>query len=154
MLWWCCSSSHTEHHKIRFAIFRSFLQIDIEFTSHWFKWEIWEESNSTQPLRTLNFDNYALAFNTQALGDNSPSQECPPTAGKLADSKVGPEEANKRGESAIGLTCGWITVVARTERRTAMAGGEAVAARPPRLGLRWNATETRPSSVIGGSRLG
>jgi hypothetical protein len=153
MLWWCCSSSHTEHHKIRFAIFRSFLQIDIEFTSHWFKWEIWEESNSTQPLRTLNFDNYALAFNTQALGDNSPSQQCPPTAGKLADGKVGPEEANKQGkvrlDSRVAESQWWLG-----RRDVAMAGGEAVAARPPRLGLRWNASETRPSSAIGGSRVG
>jgi hypothetical protein len=84
----------------------------------------------------LNLHNYALAFNTQALGDKSPSQQCPPAAGKLADGEVGLEEANKQGGGAIGLTCGRFVVVARTERLPAMAGGEAVATRPPRLGLR------------------
>jgi hypothetical protein len=33
----------------------------------------------------------------------------------------------------------------------AMSGGEAVATRPPRLGLRCNAGEARPSRVRGGS---
>jgi hypothetical protein len=56
--------------------------------------------------------------------------------GKLAGGEVGPEEANKRGEGAIGLTCGRFAVEARAERRPAMADGEAVATRLPRLGLR------------------
>jgi hypothetical protein len=58
-----------------------------------------------------------------------------PRRGKLAGGEVGPEEANKRGGWAIGLTCGRFAVVARTERRPAMADDEVVAARPPRLGL-------------------
>jgi hypothetical protein len=32
-----------------------------------------------------------------------------------------------------------------------MAGGEAVAARPPRLGFRGNAGDARPSHALGGS---
>jgi hypothetical protein len=54
-----------------------------------------------------------------------------------------------------GLTCGLFAVAARAERGPAMAGGEAVAARPPRLRFfRGNASDARPSSVIGGSRVG
>jgi hypothetical protein len=45
-------------------------------------------------------------------------------------------------------------VVAQAERGPAMAGGEAVAARPPRLGFRGNAGDARPSSAIGGSLVG
>jgi hypothetical protein len=40
-------------------------------------------------------------------------------------------------------------VVARAGRSPAMAGGEAVAARPPRLGLRGNASDARPSRAPG-----
>jgi hypothetical protein len=58
-----------------------------------------------------------------------------PRRGKLAGGEVRPEEANKQGEGAIGLTCGRFAVVARTERSPAMAGGEAVTTRPSRLGL-------------------
>jgi hypothetical protein len=50
----------------------------------------------------------------------------------------------------IGLTCGLLPAVARAERSPAMAGGEAVAARPPRLGLRGNAGDARPSHALGG----
>jgi hypothetical protein len=63
-----------------------------------------------------------------------------------------PEEANKRGERAIGLTCSLLTVVARAGRSPAMVGGEAVAARPPWLSLRGNAGDARPSRAPGGSR--
>jgi hypothetical protein len=52
---------------------------------------------------------------------------------------------------AIGLTCGLLTVVARAERSPAMDGGEAVAERPPRLGLRGKAGDARPSRALGGS---
>jgi hypothetical protein len=54
----------------------------------------------------------------------------------------------------IGLTCGRFTVVAQTERRLAIAGDEAVAARPPRLRLWLTAGNARPSGAIGGSRVG
>jgi hypothetical protein len=54
----------------------------------------------------------------------------------------------------IGLTCGLFAVVARAERGPVMASGEAVAARSPRLGFRGNAGDARPSSAIGGSRVG
>jgi hypothetical protein len=69
-------------------------------------------------------------------GTNPLHNSALPRRGKLADGEVGLEEANKRGGGAIGLTCGRFVVVARTERLPAMAGGEAVATRPPRLGLR------------------
>jgi hypothetical protein len=42
-------------------------------------------------------------------------------------------------------------VVARAKRGPAMAGGEAVAARPLRLGFQGNADEARPSHALGGS---
>jgi hypothetical protein len=45
-------------------------------------------------------------------------------------------------------------VVARAEKGPAMADDEAVAARPPRLGFRGNTGDARPSSAIGGSRVG
>jgi hypothetical protein len=51
----------------------------------------------------------------------------------------------------IELTCGLFAVVAGAERGPAMAGGEVVAARPPRLGLRGNAGDARPSHALGGS---
>jgi hypothetical protein len=54
----------------------------------------------------------------------------------------------------IGLTCVLFAVAARAERGPVMADGEAVAARPPRLGFRGNAEAARPSSAIGGSRVG
>jgi hypothetical protein len=53
----------------------------------------------------------------------------------------------------IGLTCRLLAVVARAKWGPVMAGGEAVAARPPRLGFRGNAGDARPSSAIGGSRV-
>jgi hypothetical protein len=49
--------------------------------------------------------------------------------------------------------CGLFAVVARAERGPTMAGGEAVVARPPQLGLRGNVGDARPSSAIGGSRV-
>jgi hypothetical protein len=54
----------------------------------------------------------------------------------------------------IGLTCGLFAVVARAERGPAMAGGEAVATRPLRLGFRENAGEARPSRALGSSSGG
>jgi hypothetical protein len=54
----------------------------------------------------------------------------------------------------IGLTCDRFAVVARVERDPAMAGGEAMTARPPRLGFRGNVGDARPSSAVGGSRVG
>jgi hypothetical protein len=53
----------------------------------------------------------------------------------------------------IGLTCDRFAVVARAERDPVMAGGEAVTARPSRLGFRGNAGDARPSSAVGGSRV-
>jgi hypothetical protein len=54
----------------------------------------------------------------------------------------------------IGLTCVLFAVAARAEMGPVMAGGEAVAAQPPRLGFQGNAEDARPSSAIGGSREG
>jgi hypothetical protein len=39
-------------------------------------------------------------------GTNPLHNSALPWRDKLAGSEVGPEEANKRGEGAIGLTCG------------------------------------------------
>jgi hypothetical protein len=54
----------------------------------------------------------------------------------------------------IGLTCGRFAVVARAERDPTMAASEAVTARPPRLRFRGNVGDARPSSAVGGSRVG
>jgi hypothetical protein len=56
------------------------------------------------------------------------------------------------GGWAIVLMCSLLTVVARAGRSPAMAGDEAVTARPSRLGLRGNAGDARPSRAPGGSR--
>jgi hypothetical protein len=131
-----CRSSHTEHHKIGFAIFGFLYELILNLQVTESKGKSGKNLIALIPLELLNLQNYALAFNTQALGDNSPSQQCPPAAGQARRRRAWAGGGNKRGGCAIGLTCGWIAVVARTERRPVMAGGEAVAARPPRLGLR------------------
>jgi hypothetical protein len=79
MLCVSCSSSHTEHNKIRFAIFGFFNELiwNLQVTG---------SNNKTgnllalSPLELLNLHSYALAFNTQAPGENSPSQLYPPAA--------------------------------------------------------------------------
>jgi hypothetical protein len=53
-------------------------------------------------------------------GTNPLHNHALPQRGKIAGGEVGPEEANERGEGAIGLTCGRFAVVARTERCPAM----------------------------------
>jgi hypothetical protein len=106
------------------------------------------------PWNFWNFTNIPLHLTPRPSGTN-PLHNCTlPRWGKLAGGEVGPEEANKRGRWVIGLTCGRFAVVAQAKRRLAMAGGEVVAARPLRLGLRWNVGDARPSSAIGGSRVG
>jgi hypothetical protein len=74
--------------------------------------------------------NIPLHLTPRPSGTN-PLHNCTPLPrrGKLAGGEVGPEEANKRGGWAIGLTCARFVMVARAERRPAMAGGEVVAAR-------------------------
>jgi hypothetical protein len=89
----------------------------MEFRSHWIYSQNWEESNSTQPLRTFELSQPRPRIYTQALGDNPPSQQYPPPAGR-ARRRRGRTGGGKQARGcAIGLTCGWIALVARTERR-------------------------------------
>jgi hypothetical protein len=105
-------------------------------------------------LKLLKLHKSALGFCTQALGERSPSQPYP-SAAEQARRRRGRVGGGKQVRGwAIGLMCGLFAVVARAERGPAMAGGEAVASRPPRLRFRGNAGDARPSSAIGGSHMG
>jgi hypothetical protein len=74
-----------------------------------------------------------------------------PRRGKLAGGEVGPGVVNKQGGWLIELTCGRSAAVAWPEKSPATACGEAVAARPPRLGFRRRAGEAKPSRACGSS---
>jgi hypothetical protein len=75
-----CKSSHTEHNKIGFAIFGFFYELiwNLQVTGSLHK--TGKNLIALSPLELLNLHNYALAFNTQAPGANSPSQLYPPAA--------------------------------------------------------------------------
>jgi hypothetical protein len=76
------SSSHTEHNKIGFAIFGFFYELILNLQSTGPHSKTGKNLLALSPLGLLNLHNYALAFNTQALGDESLSQQCPPAAGQ------------------------------------------------------------------------
>jgi hypothetical protein len=61
---------------------------------------------------------------------------------------------NKREGRPIELTCDRSMAVAWLEKSPAMAGGETVAAWPPRLGFRWNAGMAKPLRACGSSGWG
>jgi hypothetical protein len=58
------------------------------------------------PWNFWNFTNIPLHLTPRPSGTNPLHNSAFPRRGKLAGGEVGPEEANKRGGWAIGLTCG------------------------------------------------
>jgi hypothetical protein len=142
------------HNKIGFAIFGFLYDFILILQVTGSKGKNLKNLLPLKPLELLNIHTNTLGSCTQALGEKSLHIHTLPLRGKLADGEVRPEEANKQCGKVIGLTCDRFAVVARPERGPAMAGGEVVVARPPRLGFRGNASEARPSSAIGGSRVG
>jgi hypothetical protein len=82
MFWESCSCSHKEHNKIGFAIFAFFYKLIFNLQVTDSNGKSGKNLIALSPLEFLNLHNHALEFNAQALGDNSPSQQCPPAAGQ------------------------------------------------------------------------
>jgi hypothetical protein len=80
MLCISCSPSHTEHNKIGFAIFGFFYDFIWIFQVTGSNNKTGKNLLALSPLGLLNLHKHALAFNTQAPGENSPSQLYPPAA--------------------------------------------------------------------------
>jgi hypothetical protein len=73
-----CSSSYTEHNKIGFAVFGFFYELILNLQVIGSNNKNWKNLLALRPLRLLKLHNQTLAFNTQTLGDKSPSQLYPP----------------------------------------------------------------------------
>jgi hypothetical protein len=94
-----CSSSYTAHNKIGFATFGFLYELILNLQVTGSNNKNWKNLLALRPLRLLKLHNQTLAFNTQTLGDKSPSQLYPPAA----------EQARRRrgqaggGKQAIGM---------------------------------------------------
>jgi hypothetical protein len=75
-----CSSSHTKHNKIWFAFFGFFYELILNLQVTGSNNKNWKNLLALRPTRLLKLHNHTLAFNTQTLGDKSPSQLYPPAA--------------------------------------------------------------------------
>jgi hypothetical protein len=119
-----------------FAIFRFFYELILNLQITGLNHKTGKNLLALGPLERLNFHNYALAFSTWALGDKSPSQPCPPAAGQ--DRRwLGRAGGGKRARGRGDWTHVWPIRGGGSDREVSGdAGGEAVAARPPRLRLR------------------
>jgi hypothetical protein len=97
------SSSYTEHNKIGFSIFGFFYELiwNLQVTGSIHK--IGKNLIALSPFELLNFHNHALAFSTQALGANSPSQLYRP-AEEQAHQRRGRAEGRKQAWGMIDLT--------------------------------------------------
>jgi hypothetical protein len=103
------------------------------------------------PLESLKLHTSTLPSSRKDPGEFLASQPCPPVAGQARRRRGRLGVVNKRGGWLIKLTCARSAAVAWSKKSPAIAGGEAVAARPPRLGFWWRAGEAKPSSVCGSS---
>jgi hypothetical protein len=103
MLWESCSSSHTEHNKIGFAIFGFFYKLiwNLQVTGSFHK--TGKNLIALSPLGLLNLHKYALAFNTQVPRANSPSQLYPPAA-EQDRRRRGRARGRKQARGVIDLT--------------------------------------------------
>jgi hypothetical protein len=70
-----CSSGHTEHKKIGFAIFGFFYDFISNLQATRSKSESWKNLLALKPSELLKLHNHTLGSNTQALGDN-PLHNC------------------------------------------------------------------------------
>jgi hypothetical protein len=129
------SSSHKEHNKIGFAIFGFFYELILNLQSTGPHSKTGKNLLALSPLGLLNLHNYALAFNTQALGDESLSQQCPPAAGQARRWR-GRAGGGKQARGMGDWTHVWPIRGGGSDGEAFGDGRrEAVAARPPRLGL-------------------
>jgi hypothetical protein len=103
MLCGSCSSSHTENNKIGFAIFGFFCELiwSLQVTGRINK--TGKNLIALSPLGILSLHKYALAFNAQAPGKNSPSQLYPPAA-EQARRRRGRARGRKQARGMIDLT--------------------------------------------------
>jgi hypothetical protein len=85
------------------------------------------------PRKSLNLHTYTLDSSRKVPGGFRLHSHALQRRGKLAGGEAGPGVVNKRGGRSIELTCDRSAAVAWPEKSLAMAGGETVAVRPPRL---------------------
>jgi hypothetical protein len=90
----------------------------------------------TGPRKVLNPHSHALRTSTSVLGGFWLHNRTLWQRARLVGGEVGSGEVNKQGGSPIGLTHDRSVSVPWPEESPAMAGGETVAAQPPRLGFR------------------
>jgi hypothetical protein len=151
MLFRNCSSSHTAHNKIKFAIFGFFYDFICIF-------QVTSSNNKTgknllalSPWDFWTFTNMPSHLTRRPPGKTPLHNSTLPRRSRLTGVEVGPENANEQGGRSIWLTRDWFATAASAERGPAMASSEAMTMPPPRLGFQANVGEARPSCVCGGS---
>jgi hypothetical protein len=92
-----CSSSHTEHSKIGFAIFGFVYDFILILQVTGSKAKNWKNLLLLWPQKLLKLHTQALGSCTQALEENPLHSHTLPRWGRLAGGEVGPEEVNKQG---------------------------------------------------------
>jgi hypothetical protein len=115
-----CSSCHTEHRKIRFAIFGFFCDFQSILQGAGL---IYKTRKNFFALGTLK-----LLKSLQIYPRFIPLG--PDGGNRLAGGEVGLGHANNQGGSSIRLTCDRLVAVDRPVRTPASGGGGAAAARP------------------------
>jgi hypothetical protein len=97
------SSSYTEHNKIGFSSFGFFYKLIWNLQGTGSNNKTRKNLIAPSPLGLLNLHKYALAFNTQAPGENPPSQLYPPTT-QQARRRRGRVGGRKQARGMVDLT--------------------------------------------------
>jgi hypothetical protein len=115
-----CSSCHTEHSKIGFAIFGFFYNFQSILQGAGVVYKTGKNLFALGTLKLLK--NLQIYLRFIHLG--------PDGGNRLAGGEVGLGHANKQGGSSIRLTCDRLVAVDRPVRTPASGSGGAAAARP------------------------
>jgi hypothetical protein len=149
-----CSSSYTEHNKIGFAIFGFFYDFILNLQITGSRGKSWKNLLALGPLELSKPYKQTLDFCTQPLEDNSPSESYPPAA-EQARRRRGRAGGGKQVRGMSDWTHVWpirgggSSGEGSGDGRRRNSGSTAATARVP-----GKAGDARPSSAIGGSRVG